>query len=144
MTHELVVPGKLSSLTTIGQYVTAAAADAGLDRRASYRLRLAVDEVATNVITHGYQQNDLTGELKVRTHLDDRALTVTLEDTAPAFDPRVREEDAEAALSLPLEERPIGGLGLFLALRGVDEFRHEYRDARNLNVFVVKRPGDTR
>ena len=85
MSKELVVSGQLSSLETIAQYVTAASAEAGLDQRATYRLRLAVDEVATNSITHGYQENGRTGSLFVRTCVDDQALTVTLEDTAPGI-----------------------------------------------------------
>lgn len=141
MSKELVVSGQLSSLETIAQYVTAASAEAGLDQRATYRLRLAVDEVATNSITHGYQENGRTGSLFVRTCVDDQALTVTLEDTAPAFDPRPHEPGEEATVDLPLEERQVGGLGLFLALRGVDEFRYEYRDDRNRNVFIIKRRG---
>jgi anti-sigma regulatory factor (Ser/Thr protein kinase) len=142
MSKELVVPGELASLETIGQYVIATAQEAGLDRRATYRLRLAVDEVATNSIVYGYQGNELRGDVVVRAFVDDNALTVTLEDTAPAFDPRKREP-GEATVSMPVEEREIGGLGIFLALRGVDEFRYEYSDNRNRNIFVVKRPGET-
>jgi anti-sigma regulatory factor (Ser/Thr protein kinase) len=44
------VPATLDSLGPIADYVMAAAAAAGLDRRASYRLRLAVDEIATNIM----------------------------------------------------------------------------------------------
>jgi serine/threonine-protein kinase RsbW len=140
MSEELVVPGELRSLARIGQFVMVAAERAGLDQRKSYRLRMAVDEVATNSITYGYQQNGLSGNLVVRTSLDDRALCVTLEDSGPAFDPRQKESGAETTLGLPLEERPVGGLGVFLALKGVDEFRYEYRDDRNRNIFVVNRP----
>jgi anti-sigma regulatory factor (Ser/Thr protein kinase) len=141
MFDELVLPGELASLETIGQHVTTAAGRAGLDRGATYRLRLAVDEVATNSITHGYQENGLSGEVLVRVSMDDQALTVTLEDTAPAFNPYEREPGEEATVSLPLEERQVGGLGLFLVLRGVDEFHYEYCDNRNRNIFIVKRPG---
>jgi anti-sigma regulatory factor (Ser/Thr protein kinase) len=43
-------------------------------------------------------------------------------------------------IDLPLAERPIGGLGVFLAMENVDEFRHEYVDDRNRNILVMRRP----
>lgn len=140
MFEDLVVPGDLASLEAIGKHVTAVAAEAGLDRRAAYRLRLAVDEVATNSITHGYQEHGQAGDVVVKAALDDSTLVVTVEDSAPAFDPREREGAEEETLDLPLDQRQVGGLGVFLAVRGVDEFRYEYRGNRNRNIFVVKRP----
>jgi len=55
----MVVPGVLDSLSAIGRYVLGAAWAAGLDKRAAYRLRLAVDEIATNAVLHGYQEAGL-------------------------------------------------------------------------------------
>ena len=84
----LTVPGTLDALATIGKYVLAAAAVAGLDNKAAYRLRLAVDEIATNIIAYGYQPMGQDGVIDVRADIDEQTLTITLEDTAPAFDPR--------------------------------------------------------
>ncbi|HXV96967.1 MAG TPA: ATP-binding protein, partial [Anaerolineae bacterium] len=61
----LTVPGTLDSLSVIGKYVLTAAATAGLDKKVSYRLRLAVDEIATNIITHGYDEANLEGVIKI-------------------------------------------------------------------------------
>jgi anti-sigma regulatory factor (Ser/Thr protein kinase) len=55
----MTVPATLDSLGAIAEYVLAAAASAGLDKRASYNLRLAVDEIVTNIIVHGYADADL-------------------------------------------------------------------------------------
>ena len=43
-------------------------------------------------------------------------------------------------IDLPLADRPIGGLGVFLAMEGVDEFRYEYDGACNRNIFVMRSP----
>ncbi len=53
-TKTLTVPATLDSLAEIAAFVLAAADDAGLGRQARYRLRLAVDELATNTIIYGY------------------------------------------------------------------------------------------
>jgi anti-sigma regulatory factor (Ser/Thr protein kinase) len=112
---------------------------AGLGRQAAYNLRLAVDEVATNIIVHGYEENGLSGTLIVRADERDDSIAVTLEDTGPEFDPRTRPLPSEEELAKPLEDRDVGGLGIFLALESVDEFRYERRGTTNLNTFVVRR-----
>lgn len=134
----LVIPGTLDALDPIAQYVLAAAGQAGLDQKASYRLRLAVDELATNMVVHGYDESNMKGDLTVQASVDDRALRVTLEDTAPPFDPRSRLDPDH--INKPLEERPIGGLGIFLVMRSVDEFHYEYLGGRNRYVLTMKRP----
>ena len=85
--ESLTVPGTLTSLSAIRVYVTAAAAAAGLDKGASYRLALAVDEIATNIVHHGYNEAGLEGDVNVQALIDDASLTITLEDTAVAFNP---------------------------------------------------------
>jgi serine/threonine-protein kinase RsbW len=133
----LTVPGTLDSLTLIRQHVWAAAANAGIDRKRTYRLELAVDEVASNIINHGYIEAGRTGDITVRAAMSAEALTITLEDTGEPFDPRCLERPEQ--LDLPLAERPIGGLGVFLAIENVDEFCYEYADEHNRNIFVMKR-----
>lgn len=134
----LTVPGELPSLPEIGGFVMAAAADAGLDRKRSYRLRLAVDEIATNIVNYGYARHQRVGQIVVSAGVVGDTLTVVLEDTAPPFNPLNQPLPTKEELGDPLEERPIGGLGIFLAIENVDEFRYEPVDGGNRNVFVVR------
>ena len=133
----LNVPGNLDSLSAIGHYVNEAAQAAALDKKTAYHLRLAVDEIATNIIVHGYQEAGLTGEVLVLSELDDAALKIMLEDTSAPFDPRklVRPDHIDK----PIEERPIGGLGIYLAMENVSKFDYEYVNNRNRNIFIVNR-----
>jgi serine/threonine-protein kinase RsbW len=135
----LTVPGILDSLSVIGQYVNAAAQEAGLDKKVSYRLRLAVDEVATNSIVHGYEESGLTGDIVVLSEINQKTLTIIVEDTAPPFDLRSLEERPEH-IDKPVHERPIGGLGVYLTIQNVDKFDYEYVNHHNRNIFVVNRP----
>lgn len=137
--ERLIVPATLDALSVIGQYVKTAAAEAGLDKSAAYALRLAIDEIATNIILYGYERAQLQGELAVDGELTDAALTITLEDTGIAFDPRAQTLPDEEDLTKPLEERAIGGLGIYLAFRGVDHFDYQRVDERNRNIFVMWR-----
>ncbi|WP_034335576.1 ATP-binding protein [Deinococcus misasensis] len=140
----LVLPATLDSLDPIADFVLEAARQAGLERKSSYRLRLAVDEIATNIVTHGYEEMGLTGEIYVYADMDDDSLMITLEDTAVPYNPFETEPVSEEELQKPLEERPIGGLGLFLTIRGVDRFSYERVANINRNMFLMHRPkGET-
>jgi putative intracellular protease/amidase/anti-sigma regulatory factor (Ser/Thr protein kinase) len=134
--NTLKVPANLDSLAAVAAFVVEAAQAAGLSRQAAYRLRLAVDELATNIVTYGYA--GASGNIDVSVEMDERTLTVTLEDAGVPFDPhKVAPPDD---LHLPLEQRDIGGLGVYLALEGVDGFFYERIGDRNRNILVVNRP----
>lgn len=139
----LTVSGTLDSLDHIAEYIAHAATAAGLDKKASYKLRLAVDEIATNVIVHGYQNAEQLGTLDLRAELDQNRLTVFLEDTSVAFDPLEKVDLEASTIHQPIEARPIGGLGIYLAVRGVDKFIHERIGDRNRNIFIVNRISST-
>lgn len=133
----ITVPGTLDSLQAIRDCVDIAAKTAGIDSKKAYRLRLAVDEIATNIIVHGYNEANLAGQVNVLTEINQTALTIILEDTAPPFNPLAHPEPNN--LDAPLENRNIGGLGVFLARQGTDDFRYEYENGHNRNIFVVNR-----
>jgi anti-sigma regulatory factor (Ser/Thr protein kinase) len=130
------VPANLESLTELGAFVTQAAAVAGLSHPASYNLRLALEEFATNAITHGGAA--ASGSLVVRAEMDPDTLSIILEDCGAPFDPR--QVPAPADLHLPAEQRKLGGLGIFLALQGLDQFSYERIGDRNRNILIMHRP----
>lgn len=135
----LTVVATLDALGPIGAFVMDAAREAGLAVRAANRLRLAVDELATNIIVHG-QPLDHSGDDRIRftSDIDEKRLTITMEDRGPYFDPRAHALPLDQ-LSKPLEERPIGGLGVFLAVRSVDGFDYSRVGDINRCTFVVNR-----
>lgn len=133
----LQVIGTLDRLAELRHYVQQAAAAAGLDRKAAYRLCLGIDELATNAMTHG--RPTPLHEIRLRLHaaIDERCLRITLEDTGRPYDPR--QTPTPTNLHLPLDEREPGGLGVFFALRAADEFHYERVGEWNRNMLVVER-----
>jgi len=130
-------PAVLDSLAELRRFARDAAAAAGVDEAKSYQLQLAVDEIATNIISYGYGDAGASSLVTVGSEVRDGRLIVTLEDTAPAFDPRGKSLPEAEELERPLEERGIGGLGIFLAVNGVDRFDYRREGGRNLNIFEV-------
>lgn len=131
------LPGQLDALPILANYVCWAARKAGISTKATYRLRLAVDEIATNIVIHGYTEAGKKGTLHVSAHWNDSYLTVVLEDIGISYDPA--QTSIPEKLNSPLQERPLGGLGIYLALWGVDEFYYKAFDNRNRSIFLVKR-----
>ena len=133
----LTLDANLDALTTSWKYINAAALDAALNKKQIYHLRLAIDEILTNIVTHGYEEAHLAGKIWLWAECTEHALTVYTEDNGVQFDPL--DAPPPGDLNRPLAERAIGGLGVFLAFRSVDEFRYEYVSGRNRNIFVVYR-----
>lgn len=135
----LILPGQLESLSAIGRYVADAAKAVGLDPATAYKLRLAVDEIATNAVVHGYQEAGISGSVTVSALIDTHELLIVVEDTARPFDPTTMTLPDEAEFDRPLEERSIGGLGVMLAREGVDDLRYERVAGRNRTSIIVNR-----
>ncbi len=131
------LPAVLDSLAELRRFVREAAAEAGVDEAKSYQLQLAVDEIATNIINYGFAKTGASSVVTISSEVRDGRLIVTLEDTSPAFDPRSTVLPEAEDLELPLEEREIGGLGIFFAVSGVDHFDYRREGNRNLNIFEV-------
>ena len=75
------------------------------------------------------------GSLMVDVELDQGSVTVTITDNGPEFDPF---KQASPDTTLSIEDRPIGGLGIFLVQKLMDEVAYERRDDHNV-VKLVKR-----
>jgi serine/threonine-protein kinase RsbW len=97
-----------------------------------FALHLALEEAVVNVINHGYADGKLH-TFTVELAAAERRVTVIVTDDAPAYDPLSR---AEVDVTLPLEDRPIGGLGVHLVKKLMDSAHYERRDGRNILTLV--------
>ena len=97
-------------------------------------LNVALDELLANELSHGMAGIE-DGSLTVEVVLDQERLVVTLTDDGPPFDPF---RQAAPDTTLPVDDRPIGGLGIHLARELMDEVSYERRDGTNI-VVLVKR-----
>jgi serine/threonine-protein kinase RsbW len=106
----------VENLAGIRDFVERTAAALDADPSAIDDLVLAVDEAATNIIQHGYR--GAAGKIEIVVEGVDEALVVRISDQAPPFDPtQVPPPD----LSLPLERRQPGNLGIYIIKQLVDE-----------------------
>ena len=133
---EKIFPGTLDSLAPVRAYVGEAARAAGLDSGRIYDLCLAVDEIATNIVLHGYEEAGLKGDIIVEAFQEPGQLIIRLLDYGRTYGPaQVPQPDIENAL-----EQNNGGWGIFLSKTGVDQFDYTSTDSANVHRFVVHLP----
>ena len=91
-----------------------------MDEDFIYELVLAVEEAVTNIILHGYEGEK--GVITILIQPNDGAVEIVLLDDAPPFDPT---GVPAPQLDLPLDERPLGGLGVFIMRKNSDELTYQ-------------------
>lgn len=102
-------------------------------RDIQYPVHLVCEEIVINVVDYAYPDND-NGYLKVEVTKNDAELVIQFRDGGIPFNPLLREQPD---ISLPLEERQIGGLGIFLVQQMMDVVSYEYNN--NENVLTIKK-----
>ena len=132
--QEKTLPATLDSLVVVRAYVAEAARSAGLDSRKTYNLCLAVDEIATNIVIHGYEEVGLKGDIVLNASHESGQLIIRLLDHGRTYDPdRVPQPDLED----PLKQQT-GGWGVFLGKTCVDHFDYTSSTSGNVHRFVVQ------
>jgi len=119
-------------LNDIREFLEGAIMNLGGDEDTAGDFVLAVNEALTNILLHGYDEKP--GPVAVSVEADGADLLVRLTDDAPLFDPTaVPPPD----INLPLEERPLGGLGVHMMRQLTDELIYNVNDnGKNQLVFL--------
>ena len=130
----LRVSAELENLWVVRRFVEHRAAALGADPDALSDVVFAANELATNTIVHGYCGRP--GRIEIEMGQKGDGLVVRLRDRAPPFDPH---ETTEPDLTLPLEQRPLGGLGIYMTLQLVDKLLHRVTPEGENEVILIKR-----
>ena len=107
---------------------------ASLPEETAFAVRLAAEEVCTNVISHAYP-GGTPGPVSLCIARDEGLVTVTVEDRGVPFDPATA---TPPDLDTPVEERELGGLGWHLVRQVMDQVRHESVPGGGNRVTLVK------
>jgi anti-sigma regulatory factor (Ser/Thr protein kinase) len=98
--------------------------------------QLAVEEVITNIIDHGYK--NACGGIIISCRFNLYQAEVRIRDNAPRFDPLSLPEPK---LDGTIEDRKIGGLGVFLIRQVMDEISYRYENGQNILVMIKRKTG---
>jgi serine/threonine-protein kinase RsbW len=133
----LNVAARVENLAEIRRFVEETIAAMGVDPSLFLKLQLAVDEAATNIIIHGYHGQP--GMIEIEIQRKRKNLAICLRDRAAPFDPtRVPPPNLET----PLEERELGGLGVYLIRQAMDQVTYRPRPGGGNELTLVKKLED--
>ena len=134
-TFERRLPSQVDAIRTLLDSVEAWAEGAALPPKALFRLNLVLEELATNIIRHGYRDVP-DGVVEVFVVDDGTAITLTLRDRAAEFDPFINAPEAD--LDEPVHTRRVGGLGVHFVKQMAQSY--SYKRLEGENEIVVKLP----
>ena len=133
----MTYPARYEFLDEIRNFVAEVARQGGFSDREIYSLKLAADEAASNIIEHAYEGIP-NGDIQISCDMRGSDLIITLHDNGKPFNPsRVKKPDLKADLS----ERQIGGLGIYLMRKLMDDVRYESTPGAGNLLTMRKRRG---
>ena len=127
-------PAKLSQLELIRNFIEHYSAILGFNSSAIYDLMWAITEIVTNVIEHGYKNED--GSIEVILLREGPDFIMQVRDEAPVFKP---SSSSEPDLSLPLDKRPMRGLGLYMTKKIMDSLTHRVTETGGNEITMIKK-----
>ena len=122
------ITAAVEHLPALVEFLQHAWQEEGLPEGATFPFELALDEVFMNVVMHGTTPDGPSREVFVSLQHAGADVTMVMEDDGPAFDPLTL---ATPDIDAPLEEREIGGLGVFLVRELMDEVSYAHTGTHN-------------
>jgi serine/threonine-protein kinase RsbW len=132
----LTIKSDINEIPRVSEVLESAMQDSGFPDEDILDTQLAVEEVVTNIILHGY--GDAGGEIVISCQAGPAAAIIRIEDRATPFDPLLLPEPD---ISADIEDRKIGGLGIFLTRQVMDDIQYRYEDGKNILKLTKKRSG---
>lgn len=123
---EIELDAVRNNFSSFMDFIESHLADTGLDKKETIKIMTASEEALVNIITYAY--TGLHGKLKVEFQTRPGSINITFIDGGMAFNP-LQKKDAD--VSLPLEERKSGGLGILMIKKLVDDVKYEYKENKN-------------
>lgn len=126
---EITVSAKVDNLPEVMEFIDGYLEDNEISPKVQMQMDIATDELFSNIANYAYGEE--SGEAIVSIEITDNPATVEIvfKDFGTPFNP-LDKEDPDVTLSA--EEREIGGLGIFMVKKSMDEMKYEYADGMNI------------
>ena len=126
-------PATLNSLTSIQAFIQKQTTLANLQPSRLPVIHIIVEEIVVNIINHAYKDTD-SGNISIEFQWSNDRLTLSFSDTAPPFDPLAA---APPDITKNIDERDIGGLGLFMVTQMADGIQYKRKDNKNILTVTI-------
>ena len=126
---ELTIKALVENVPVVTAFVDEELEGVNCPMKVQYQIDVAVDEVFSNLAMYPYEPAHGDATIRVEIDRNARVVSITFFDSGIPFNPMDREEPDT---SLSVEEREIGGLGIFIVRKSMDEIFYEYKNGQNI------------
>lgn len=130
--NSLTVDATTENLETVNEFIDGFLEKNGCSPKAQMQIDLCVEEIYVNIANYAYGEG--TGKAEISIENNNGEVTIVFKDSGVEYNPL---EKPDPDITLPAEEREIGGLGIFLTKKNMDSVTYEYSD--NKNILTMKK-----
>ena len=125
---QIKVKADTAELDNVLSFADAILEELGCSVKAQMQIDIAIEEIFVNIAHYAYPEAEGEAVIYVEPGEGSSSVTITFEDEGIQYDP-LKNEDPDITLSA--DDRPIGGLGIFMVKKSMDEVSYEYKDGKN-------------
>lgn len=131
-TRKIVLCNRIEEISRMASFLDGIGEEFALSVEDSFNIHLAMEEAVTNVIMYAYPKDE-EHELELTVYSSENELMFEIKDEGEGFDPTLHPE---VDTTLSLEDRPVGGLGIFLIRRIMQRVEYRREDGKNILTLV--------
>lgn len=131
---EINVEANVDNLYKVFSFIEQQLAGVNCDIKNQNRLLIAIEEIFINIAKYAYKDGNGFIKIQVSFSTNPDVITVVFIDSGIKYDPLAKEDPN---IELSASERPIGGLGIYIAKKFVDEVFYDYKN--NQNILTIKK-----
>ena len=129
MSRELTLEATVANTETVTAFVEDFLNEIGCSMRVITQINVAVDELFSNIANYAYKPKTGQATVSLAMSGDGKTLTVTFTDSGVPYNP-LAKKDPDVTLSA--DERQIGGLGIYMVKKTMDDVTYEFKDGKNI------------
>ena len=126
---ELTIAAKIENIEAVTDFVNEQLEALDCPMKAQMQIDIAIDELFGNIAHYAYNPEIGKATVRVEVIEDPLAVTITFIDNGVPYDPLAK---ADPDTTLSAEERDIGGLGIYMVKKSMDDITYEYKDGQNI------------
>ena len=130
---QIRLPAKRENLEKFSEQILQCAEKQGIDRKRLMQINLSLEEVLVNICDYSYRDNE--GDIEVICGLDnDNRFVIEITDSGIPFD---IDSFDEPDMNADISERKVGGLGIYLIKKMMDDIQYRFEDNKNILKLIV-------
>ncbi len=128
-TTEIELDAEVANLPAVLEFIESRLEALGCPPKTQMHIAVAAEEIFVNIASYAYSPRSGSATVRMEISENPSEVSLTFIDGGAPFDPT---EKAPPDMSLPVEDRDVGGLGVYMTKKFMDEVSYEYKDGKNI------------